>query len=117
MDTQRQRHAGKAGGMAYRERARTIYPSARVRRRRLVGLLVVIAATVGGGRQLLASSPSSTSPSAGGGRADPVGLGRVSGDVWPAYGQAAIQIGQSRIQAGPDQRPAPIASVAKVMTA
>ncbi|HKU58428.1 MAG TPA: hypothetical protein VJP39_02385 [Gaiellaceae bacterium] len=37
--------------------------------------------------------------------------------VWPAAGQAAVQIGRSHIQAGPDQHPAPIASVAKVMTA
>ncbi|HZQ80784.1 MAG TPA: hypothetical protein VFB25_02285 [Gaiellaceae bacterium] len=37
--------------------------------------------------------------------------------VWPAHGQAAIQIGRARIQAGPDQHAAPIASVAKVMTA
>ena len=37
--------------------------------------------------------------------------------MWPANGQAAVQIGQSRIQAGPNQHAAPIASVAKVMTA
>jgi D-alanyl-D-alanine carboxypeptidase (penicillin-binding protein 5/6) len=37
--------------------------------------------------------------------------------AWPAYGQAAVQIGESRIQAGPNQHEAPIASVAKVMTA
>jgi D-alanyl-D-alanine carboxypeptidase (penicillin-binding protein 5/6) len=38
--------------------------------------------------------------------------------VWPAYGQAAfIQSGQSQVQAGPNQHAAPIASVAKVMTA
>ena len=37
--------------------------------------------------------------------------------VWPAYGQAAVQIGQSQIHAGPNQHAAPIASVAKVMTA
>jgi D-alanyl-D-alanine carboxypeptidase (penicillin-binding protein 5/6) len=38
--------------------------------------------------------------------------------VWPADGQAAaVLTGQSRIHAGPDQHPAPIASVAKVMTA
>jgi D-alanyl-D-alanine carboxypeptidase (penicillin-binding protein 5/6) len=37
--------------------------------------------------------------------------------VWPASGQAAVQIGQSRLQAGPNQHAAPIASVAKVMTA
>ena len=37
--------------------------------------------------------------------------------MWPAYGQAAVQIGQSQVQAGPNQHAAPIASVAKVMTA
>jgi D-alanyl-D-alanine carboxypeptidase (penicillin-binding protein 5/6) len=37
--------------------------------------------------------------------------------VWPAYGQAAVRLGRSRIQAGPNQHAAPIASVAKVMTA
>jgi serine-type D-Ala-D-Ala carboxypeptidase (penicillin-binding protein 5/6) len=42
----------------------------------------------------------------------------VAGTVWPAYGQAAfIETGQPRIEAGPNQHPAPIASVAKVMTA
>jgi serine-type D-Ala-D-Ala carboxypeptidase (penicillin-binding protein 5/6) len=41
----------------------------------------------------------------------------VPGTVWPAYGQAAVQLGQSQIQAGPNQHAAPIASVAKVMTA
>jgi serine-type D-Ala-D-Ala carboxypeptidase (penicillin-binding protein 5/6) len=37
--------------------------------------------------------------------------------VWPVYGQAAVQVGQSPVQAGPNQHAAPIASVAKVMTA
>ncbi len=38
--------------------------------------------------------------------------------MWPAYGQAAfIQTGTSEIHAGPNQHAAPIASVAKVMTA
>jgi D-alanyl-D-alanine carboxypeptidase (penicillin-binding protein 5/6) len=40
-----------------------------------------------------------------------------AGTPWPAYGQAAVQIGQSQLRAGPNQHPAPIASVAKVMTA
>ena len=64
--------------------------------RMLVGLLVVIAAI---GYRL----PSSSSP--------------VADAVWPTSGQAAIQIGLSQIRAGPNQHPAPIASVAKVMTA
>ena len=38
--------------------------------------------------------------------------------VWPADGQAAfVETGHSAVHAGPDQHPAPIASVAKVMTA
>jgi D-alanyl-D-alanine carboxypeptidase (penicillin-binding protein 5/6) len=37
--------------------------------------------------------------------------------VWPAAGQAAVQVGRRRPTAGPNQHPAPIASVAKVMTA
>lgn len=37
--------------------------------------------------------------------------------IWPAHGQAAVQVGQSGVQAGPNQHAAPIASVAKVMTA
>jgi D-alanyl-D-alanine carboxypeptidase (penicillin-binding protein 5/6) len=42
----------------------------------------------------------------------------VPSTVWPAYGQAAfIQSGQMQLQAGPNQHPAAIASVAKVMTA
>ncbi|GAA1968107.1 hypothetical protein [Catenulispora subtropica] len=42
----------------------------------------------------------------------------MSGTVWPASGQAAFLLaGQSQIQAGPNQHAAPIASVAKVMTA
>jgi serine-type D-Ala-D-Ala carboxypeptidase (penicillin-binding protein 5/6) len=42
----------------------------------------------------------------------------LPGSVWPAFGQAAVILGGgSRIHAGPNQHPAPIASVAKVMTA
>jgi D-alanyl-D-alanine carboxypeptidase (penicillin-binding protein 5/6) len=42
----------------------------------------------------------------------------VPSAVWPADGQAAfVRAGQSQIQAGPNQHPAAIASVAKVMTA
>ncbi|WP_194926774.1 D-alanyl-D-alanine carboxypeptidase family protein [Catenulispora pinisilvae] len=54
-----------------------------------------------------------------GGKADGAADGAaVSGTVWPAAGQAAfVRSGQSVIQAGPHQHPAPIASVTKVMTA
>src|SRR5262245_5240489 len=77
-----------------------------VRRISVAGLLVVIASmTAALGHQLLASASST-----GAGEALP-------GTVWPAHGQAAVQVGQSRVQAGPNQHAAPIASVAKVMTA
>ena len=68
--------------------------------------MVVAIATVLGYRSL-ASSPST----AAAGEA-------VPSTVWPAYGQAAfVRGGQSRVQAGPNQHPAAIASIAKVMTA
>jgi D-alanyl-D-alanine carboxypeptidase (penicillin-binding protein 5/6) len=42
----------------------------------------------------------------------------VPSTVWPADGQAAfVRNGESQIHAGPRQHPAPIASIAKVMTA
>jgi D-alanyl-D-alanine carboxypeptidase (penicillin-binding protein 5/6) len=42
----------------------------------------------------------------------------VPSAVWPTDGQAAfVESGQGEIHAGPNQHPAPIASVAKVMTA
>lgn len=37
--------------------------------------------------------------------------------MWPAYGQAAVRLGRSQVQAGPNQHRAAIASLAKVMTA
>jgi serine-type D-Ala-D-Ala carboxypeptidase (penicillin-binding protein 5/6) len=82
-------------------------------------VLVVIAASAAAlGHQLLASSSSTA--------ASPIVLrsGRhgapqaVPRTVWPAHGQAAfVQTGQSQVHAGPNQHAAPIASVAKVMTA
>ena len=105
--------------MAYGKQARTTYRRTRIRRTRVAGLLVVIAAIAAVGHQLLASSSSSaTSPADVIRRAHRGGLGKVPGTVWPAYGQAAfIQTGRSHVQAGPNQHPAAIASVAKVMTA
>ncbi|HEX3454547.1 MAG TPA: hypothetical protein VHS03_07970 [Gaiellaceae bacterium] len=89
----------------------------RIRKLRVAVLLVVVAAvSVALARQLPASS-SSTARS-------PVGVLRtarsetVASTVWPAYGQAAfVEEGQAEIHAGPNQHAAPIASVAKVMTA
>jgi D-alanyl-D-alanine carboxypeptidase (penicillin-binding protein 5/6) len=86
----------------------------------VAGLLVVIAAIAAAlGYQLLASSSSTA--------AAPIDVPRgehrgAPGDalpstVWPAHGQAAVQIGQAQVQAGPNQHAAAIASVAKVMTA
>jgi serine-type D-Ala-D-Ala carboxypeptidase (penicillin-binding protein 5/6) len=67
----------------------------------VVGLVMVIAAGVG--HHVLAASPSATAA--------------LPTSVWPADGQAAVQIGESPVRAGPNQHAAPIASVAKVMTA
>ena len=72
----------------------------RLRRIRVAGLLVAVA-TLAASLDLVRSAPADA----------------LRGTVWPAYGQAAVQVGQSRIQAGPNQHPAAIASVAKVMTA
>jgi serine-type D-Ala-D-Ala carboxypeptidase (penicillin-binding protein 5/6) len=81
----------------------------RIRWIRVAGLLVVVAAIAATlGHQLLASS-SSTAESP---------IEAVPSTVWPAHGQAAfVQTGQSQVHAGPNQHAAPIASVAKVMTA
>ena len=81
----------------------------------LVALIVVIAAVA---YQLLPSSSSTATSSSGLAPLDHrAGRDRgVPATAWPAYGQAAVQIGESSIQAGPNQREAPIASVAKVMT-
>jgi D-alanyl-D-alanine carboxypeptidase (penicillin-binding protein 5/6) len=103
----------------YREPARPTTRRIRVRWIRVAGPLVVIGAIAALGHQLLASS-SSTAES-------PVDVPRsehhaargeaLPSTVWPADGQAAVRIGQSQIQAGPNQHAAAIASVAKVMTA
>jgi serine-type D-Ala-D-Ala carboxypeptidase (penicillin-binding protein 5/6) len=84
---------------------------------RIAGALVVIGALAASvGHQLAASSSSSA--------ASPLEVlrsgnrGAVPSTVWPLAGQAAfVRTGQSKIQAGPHQHPAAIASVAKVMTA
>jgi serine-type D-Ala-D-Ala carboxypeptidase (penicillin-binding protein 5/6) len=86
-----------------------------MRRRRVAALLAVGVAAIAGGlgyRSLAASSPLARAH----GAADY--LAAVPSFVWPAEGQAAVVLsGQPRIHAGPNQHPAPIASVAKVMTA
>jgi D-alanyl-D-alanine carboxypeptidase (penicillin-binding protein 5/6) len=103
--------------MTYSNRARTTTRRLRIRWIRVAGLFVGIAAIAGLGHQLLASSPatSTTDVLRGAHRA---ALGKVPSAAWPTYGQAAfIQTGRSQVQAGPNQHAAPIASVAKVMTA
>jgi len=96
--------------MSYSEPARTTARRIRIRRARVAGLLVVIAAIAGAlGYQMLASSFSSATSRSN------VALPNT---VWPAQGQAAfIQGGRSQVQTGPNQHPAAIASIAKVMTA
>jgi serine-type D-Ala-D-Ala carboxypeptidase (penicillin-binding protein 5/6) len=98
-------------GVIYREPARTTTRGIRIRRRRVAGLLVAIVAIAVLGYAVLGSSSSTAEL--------PVGatVEAVPGTVWPAAGQAAVQIGRSQILAGPNQHAAPIASLAKVMTA
>jgi len=104
--------------MNYSERARTT--TRRIPGILVGGLLVVIAAIAAVlGHQLLTSSSSTATPPTDRLPSEHHGaLGKaLPSTAWPAYGQAAVQIGQSQIQAGPNQHAAPIASVAKVMTA
>jgi D-alanyl-D-alanine carboxypeptidase (penicillin-binding protein 5/6) len=101
-----------------RRPTRTTTP--RIPRILVAGLLVVITAIAAArGYQSLASSSSTAASPSGVLRSEHRGaLGEaLPSTVWPAYGQAAVQIGQSQVQAGPNQHAAPIASVAKVMTA
>src|SRR5438445_6159269 len=106
--------------MAYSKPARTTTRWIRIRRIRVAGPLVVIAALAAAlGYQVLASSSSTPASPIDALHSDGRGALRqaLPGTVWPAYGQAAVQIGQSQVQAGPNQHAAAIASVAKVMTA
>jgi len=83
-------------------------------------LLVVSAAIAASrGYQLLTSSsstPVSPSDVLRSGHRGALGEA-LPGTVWPAQGQAAVKIGQAQVHAGPNQHAAPIASLAKVMTA
>jgi D-alanyl-D-alanine carboxypeptidase (penicillin-binding protein 5/6) len=105
--------------MTYCEPARTTTRRIRIRRTRVAGLLVVVGAIAGLGYQLLASSSSTATSTTDVLRIEHRGgLREAPSTVWPAYGQAAfVQTGRSQVQAGPNQHAAPIASVAKVMTA
>ena len=100
--------------MAYSKPARRTARPIRIRKIRVAGLLVAITSIAALVHQLLASSSSTT--------AAPTDVARplgkpVPGTVWPVHGQAAVQIGHGEVKAGPNQHPAAIASVAKVMTA
>jgi serine-type D-Ala-D-Ala carboxypeptidase (penicillin-binding protein 5/6) len=104
--------------MTYRDRARAT--TRRIPRILVAGLLVVFAPIAAAlGYQSLASSSSTAASPIDALRSDHLGAlgGALPSTVWPAYGQAAVQIGHSQVQAGPNQHVAAIASVAKVMTA
>jgi len=91
----------------------------RVRRIRVAGLLVAAAAAASLGHELTASSPPAAADflrsAHGSARQDR--RAALPTTVWPADGQAAVQLGHSPVQAGPNQHTAAIASLAKVMTA
>jgi serine-type D-Ala-D-Ala carboxypeptidase (penicillin-binding protein 5/6) len=104
--------------MTYSEPART---TTRRSPGPLVGgpLVVLVAIAAYLGYQSLASSSSTRASPPDVLRSEQRGAAgeALPNTVWPAAGQAAVQTGQSPIQAGPNQHPAPIASLAKVMTA
>jgi len=105
--------------MAYSKPARTTTRRIRIRRIRVAGLLVVIAALAAArGYQSASSSSPAASPIDVPRSEHRVARGEaLPGTVWPEHGQAAVQIGQSQVEPGPNQHAAAIASVAKVMTA
>jgi len=100
--------------MSSRVHARTTARPIRIRKARVVALLVVTAAIAVLGHRLVVSSSSTAGP------ADVLRAehrAALPGTVWPEAGQAAVRVGQSPVQVGPNQHEAAIASVAKVMTA
>jgi serine-type D-Ala-D-Ala carboxypeptidase (penicillin-binding protein 5/6) len=105
--------------VTYSKRARTATGRIRIRWIPVAGLLVVTAAIAALGYQWPASSSSTAELPIDMPRSEHRGArGKaLPSTVWPVYGQAAVRIGQSQVQAGPNQHAAPIASVAKVMTA
>ena len=100
--------------MSSRVHARTTARPIRIRKARVVALLVVTAAIAVLGHRWVVSSSSTAGP------ADVLRAehrAALPGTVWPEAGQAAVRVGQSPVQVGPNQHEAAIASVAKVMTA
>src|SRR5579871_596974 len=91
----------------------------RIRRTRATAVIVLIAAIAVLGYQALASSSSKGLSPTDVLRSSRGAAGEaLPSSVWPAHGQAAfVEAGDPQIHAGPNQRTAPIASVAKVMTA
>src|SRR3954470_22357141 len=89
----------------------TVYVTRGRRRRRQV-MVVVVLALAGVSGWKTADALLLPSRSAGGNS----GAGGAS-PAWPAQGQAAVAVGSRRIHTSGAARPAPIASLAKVMTA
>lgn len=106
--------------MSYDDPASTRLRRIRSRRIRAAPLLLVVGAIAASlGHELTSSSTPTPTPQvavlrSGHSRAHDAALPKTA---WPEYGQAAVRIGLSQIQAGPNQHEVPIASVAKVMTA
>jgi serine-type D-Ala-D-Ala carboxypeptidase (penicillin-binding protein 5/6) len=87
--------------------------------RALLLLVVLAAIAVSIGHRLSASSSSASRSATDVLDSSRGALGEaVPSTVWPADGQAAfVEAGQPQVRAGPNQHAAPIASLAKVMTA
>jgi D-alanyl-D-alanine carboxypeptidase (penicillin-binding protein 5/6) len=117
-DTCRQHQGALNDGMAYSDRARP--RRLRIRRIRVAALAAVIAAIAASlGYHVASSSSRAASPLEVLRREQGGAAGEaLPSTVWPAHGQAAfVETGRPEVQAGPSQHAAPIASVAKVMTA
>ncbi len=105
--------------MTYRAGARRSHRRRiRIRKIRVSAVVVGIALAIALGIRSLSLPFSKATTGIDGIRTTERGLlGKaLPGTVWPAYGEAAVELGDSQIQASPNQRPAAIASVAKVMT-
>jgi D-alanyl-D-alanine carboxypeptidase (penicillin-binding protein 5/6) len=109
--------------MAYGEPApRATYRVHRARRSgpSVVGAivaLVLVVAPFALVRHLLSGAGEATAPDGAERVLRALGATEPSRGSWPARGQAAIVIGDGRPAVSPDEEPAPIASLAKVMTA
>ena len=106
--------------MTYSKPARTTTRRIRIRKTRVACLVVIAALAAAVGYRLVASSASTAASTIDDPRSEHRGARgeALPSMVWPASGQAAfVQTGHSQVHAGPNQHAAPIASVAKVMTA